>query len=334
MRPTRATGSRMTTHAPRRSSFVSPGGAASPWCAATAYAKTIAALLGASFVAACASSTPSRGAEAGAALRLALKDSMIEVEGGPRARFALARELGFEGVEVDRPSGDDVAALAAAARETGLVIHGVIDSQHWTTRFSDPDPVVRARAVEILRGALLDAHALGATTVLVVPGAVRDPVREDFDAVWSRSREAIGGLVPLARSLGVKIAVEVVWNDFLTTPEDYVRYLDSFADLEPGVPLGERTVGAYYDCSNMIKYGVPPARWIDALGPRLLKVDFKGYHRVRGWVPIGEGDEDWPAVRAALARVGYRGFVTAEVEGGGRAALADVKARMDRVLAP
>ena len=222
-----------------------------------------------------------------ARLRPAIKYSMIEIEGDARARFELARELGFEGVEIDRPSNEDLSELAAASRATGVEIHGVIDSVHWTTRFSDPDPAVRARAVEALRGALNDAHAVGASTVLVVPGAVRDPKTEGFDAVWARSREAIGSLVPLARSLRVKIAIEVVWNDFLTKPEDLVRYVDSFVEFEPGVPVEERTVAAYFDCSNMIKYGVPPARWIEILGPRLAKVDFKGYSRTRGWVEIG-----------------------------------------------
>ena len=75
--------------------------------------------------------------------------------------------------------------------------------------------------------------------------------------------------IPLAEDAGVKIAIEVVWNDFITKPEQLVKYVDQFKTP---------TVGAYFDISNMIKYGVPPADWIRKLGKRMLKFDFKGYH--------------------------------------------------------
>lgn len=256
-------------------------------------------------------------------LRPALKYSMITAGETIEERFALARSLGFEGVEIDSPNKLDRAEIAAAAKKTGLVVHGVIDSVHWAKRFSDPNGGVREEAGKALRTAIDDAAALGATTVLVVPGVVKDPEKENFEQVWARSREEIGRLVPYAKEKGVKIAIEVVWNDFLTTPEQLVKYVDEF---------GDPTVGAYFDCSNMVKYGRPSAEWIRLLEKRLLKIDFKGYSKEKGWVPIGEGDEDWPAIRAALAEIGYDGWATAEVDGGGKAHLADVKQRMDRVL--
>ena len=50
-------------------------------------------------------------------------------------------------------------------------------------------------------------------------------------------------------------------------------------------------------------------------------------------VAIGDGDCDWPAVRAALADIGYTsGWATAEVPGGDRQRLADISQRMDQVL--
>src|SRR5205085_4709563 len=104
--------------------------------------------------------------------------------------------------------------------------------------------------------------------------------------VWQRSHAEIAKVVPYAKEKGVKIAIEVVWNDFITKPAELVKYVDEF---------GDATVGAYFDCSNMVKYGASDAEWIRALGPRLLKFDFKGYSKSKGWVGIGEGDEDWPA---------------------------------------
>jgi len=131
-------------------------------------------------------------------------------------------------------------------------------------------------------------------------------------------------MIPQAQDAGVKIAIEVVWNNFITKPEQMIQYVDQF---------DTPTVGTYFDISNMIKFGVPPADWIRALGPRLLKFDFKGYSKSKGWCGIGEGDENWPDVLKALKEVNYQGeFATAEVDGGGAKALKDISQRMDRIL--
>ena len=82
----------------------------------------------------------------------------------------------------------------------------------------------------------------------------------------------------------------------------------------------------------MLKYGVPAATWIRKLGKRMLKFDFKGYSHENKWVPIGEGDEDWPEVLKAPRRVGYHGWATSEVAGGGEKELRDIAQRMNRVL--
>ena len=103
-----------------------------------------------------------------------------------------------------------------------------------------------------------------------------------------------------------------------------MRYVDE---------INSRYVGAYFDSSNMLKYGVSSAEWIRKLGPRLVKFDLKGYSKKTGSsVPIGEGDEDWPEILAALGELNYDGWATAEVTGGGDAELRDIYDRMQRVL--
>ena len=257
-------------------------------------------------------------------LRKAVKYGMIRINGSIEDKFSLIKSLGFEGVEFDSPNSSIDRDEAVRARDkTGIMIHGVIDSVHWRTRLSDPDPAIRDKAVEALRTALKDAKYYGATTVLVVPGKVTNPKTENYDQVYSRSQEGIRRVIPLAEQLGVKIAVEVVWNDFITKPEQMVQYVDDFKS-----PM----VGTYFDVSNMVKYGRPSAEWIRILGKRMLKFDFKGYSRKQGWVPIGEGDEDWPEVLKALDEVGYHGWATAEVAGGGEKELRDVANRMNHIL--
>jgi L-ribulose-5-phosphate 3-epimerase len=109
-----------------------------------------------------------------------------------------------------------------------------------------------------------------------------------------------------------------------------VKYCDEFKSPH---------VGAYFDCSNMVKFGVPSATWIRTLGKRMLKMDFKGYSKEKkpdgsdvGWVPIGQGSEDWPEVLKACAEVGYNTWATAEVGGGDESRLKDISAAMDKIL--
>src|SRR5437773_688217 len=90
-------------------------------------------------------------------LRKAVKYSMIGEGKTPKEKFDLIKSLGFEGAEMDSPSDLDVEKTAKAAKEVGIVLHGVINSTHWQIRMSDPDPAVRAKAVETMKGALKDA---------------------------------------------------------------------------------------------------------------------------------------------------------------------------------
>ena len=145
-----------------------------------------------------------------------------------------------------------------------------------------------------------------------------------YEQCYERSQAEVRKALPLAEKLGIKITIETVWNNFITKPEQLIQYIDDFKS-----PY----VAAYFDCSNMIKYGVPSAQWIRMLGKRLVKFDFKGYSKDKQWVAIGEGDEDWPEVLKALGEIGYDGWATSEVAGGGEKELRDIAERMNRVLA-
>ncbi len=263
-------------------------------------------------------------------IKKAVKIGMVQVDGTLTEKFALLAELGFDGVELDGPGGPSADEVKAAKDTTGLEVPGVVNAVHWSKPFSHPDPAVRAEGLAAMQQALRDAKAYGASSVLLVPAVVGKTV--SYQDAWDRSVAEIRKLVPLAEELGVDIAFENVWNNFLLSPLEAARYVDTFES--------ER-VGFYFDVGNVVLYGWPE-QWIATLGPRIKKLDIKEYSRKKlddegRWngfaVELLEGDCDWPAVMAALDDIGYAGWGTAEIPGGGRARLAEIAERMDRIFA-
>ena len=254
-------------------------------------------------------------------LRLAVKYGMIKAGTTPLEKLTLAKKLGIQGVEVDSPSGLNKEEAKKAAEQTGVKIHGVIDSVHWRDTLSSPDEATRAKGLKALISGIEDAKFFGADTLLLVPGVVNKDAT--YEQCYERSQIEVKKALPTAEKLGIKICIETVWNNFITKPEQLVQYIDDFKS-----PF----VGAYFDCSNMVKYGVSSADWIRKLGKRMVKFDFKGYSNTKQWCAIGEGDENWPEVLKALGEIGYDGWATSEVGGGGEKELTDIVLRMRKVL--
>ncbi|HJN82077.1 MAG TPA: TIM barrel protein, partial [Verrucomicrobiota bacterium] len=113
-------------------------------------------------------------------------------------KFRILKEIGYDGVELSSPGGVDKKQALAASRETGFPIHGVVDSIHWGTRLSSPDPETRQKGLEGLKTAIRDTHLVEGSAVLLVPGAVRDAKNENHQQVWDRSIQQIQKALPLA----------------------------------------------------------------------------------------------------------------------------------------
>ncbi|MCA9260487.1 MAG: sugar phosphate isomerase/epimerase [Planctomycetales bacterium] len=268
-----------------------------------------------------AAANESAGSLPAGSILKSVKFGMIEGPSDVLGKFQLCQELGFDGMELISPFDVAAAEIRRASDATQMPVHGVVDMKHWEIRLSSPDPKVREQGREILIQAIKDAASFGGHTVLLVPGAVRG-ADETHDDVWKRSIPEIRLAVPTASRLGVRILIENVWNGFCETPEQLRDYLDE---------IDSPWVGSYFDIGNVRKFG-PSEDWIQTLGSRIVKLDVKDWGKSNGFCKIGDGDVNWPAVRKALGAIGYRGWSTAEVAGGPRERLADIKARMDRVL--
>ena len=261
-------------------------------------------------------------------IKRAVLVSMLPEELSWQDRFALARAVGFDGIEMQTMADQAQAEQVARASEaTGLVVHSVMNADHWRFPLSSPDAEVVGRSVAGMKTSLGNAALWKAGVVLLVP-AVVDATTGYADA-WARSVPVIRDqLLPVAERAGVQIGIEEVWNKFLLSPLEFNRYVDEFKS-----PL----VTAYFDVGNVVFYGYPQD-WIRTLGRRITRVHLKDFTLDRGkgtfaWKNLGEGDIDWVEVRKALADAPNVSWVTTEIAGGDKAYLTDVLARVDRFLA-
>ncbi len=248
-------------------------------------------------------------------------------EGGLEATLPVAdamrqaKDLGFDAIELcigsqgvltHETTQQQCAEIVAGAQELGIEIASVASGESWGSSPSDDDPAVRARIVAFTKQALQVTKWLGTDAYLFVPGAVdvffleNSPV-VPYDVCYERAKEAVSQLVRTAETLGVTLGIENVWNKFLLSPLEMRDFIDSF---------GSRAVGSYFDAGNVLLTGYPD-QWIKILGSRIVRVHVKDFKTsvgtAEGFVDMLDGDVDFEAVKAALAEVGYDGYVTAEM---------------------
>lgn len=244
------------------------------------------------------------------AIKKAIMWATVGVKGSTLEKMKAIKEAGFEGVEM--MSHLDVDEVLKARDEAGLEIPSVCAAHHWAKPLTDPDPKVRAEGLESLKQSLRDAKRYGATSVLLVPGVVKKEV--SYADAYKRSQEEIRKAIPLAEELGVKIAIENVWNHFLLSPLEAARYVDEF---------NSPAVGWHFDVGNIINYGWPE-HWIPVLGKRIQKLHIKEFSRQKRdkeglWkgfaVQLLDGDNNWPAIMKAVDETSYRGWAITEQPG-------------------
>lgn len=238
-------------------------------------------------------------------------------------RVDLARRAGYDAVEINLepteefPLETDPAVLVDLRREIerrGMAVSAVYCRDQWRRPITSLDLGTRDAGATILRRLVGAATALGADIVLVVPGAVDNrifvqppeivPYRVAYDNALGVLREV---LRDTAEPAGVRLAIENVWNKFLLSPLEFASFVDA---------LGSPMAGAYFDVGNVLRTGFPQD-WIGILGERIVAVQVKDFRldvdTLAGFVGLLQGDVDWPAVRQALADIGYDGWITSEV---------------------
>jgi len=175
-------------------------------------------------------------------------------------------------------------------------------SGHWKFPLSSADEETRRQGLANIRASVDTARAVGATTVLVVPGVVNETqaYAETYEIALRSMRELAG----YAEEHGIRLGVENVWNRFLLSPREMGQFLNE---------IGSRSVGLYFHCGNILAYGYPQL-WIRELGPSLVKVHVKDFDSsTRQFKQLLQGSVNWKEVRSALREVGYDDYLTAEL---------------------
>ena len=263
-------------------------------------------------------------------------------ERSPQDIFRMAKEHGFDGVEVSigadgAPSNqvwlhsneDDCKRLFEEANQAGIQITGLASGLGWSQPLTNKE--TQPQGMEAVKKSLQVARWLGTDAILVVPGGVGAEFIDGFrgvpyDQAYENALVAFQELKNTAEEMEVAIGVENVWNKFLLSPLEFRAFLDE---------IGSAQVGAYFDVGNVIYSGYPE-QWIRILGPRIKRIHFKDFKRevgnLSGFCDLLDGDVNFPAVMQALKETGYNGPVTSEFFDC-EADLPKISAAMDRILA-
>ncbi len=245
-------------------------------------------------------------------------------------RLKLAGQAGFDGVDFDEAGSFTAEQARNAVQESGVFVHNAINHAHWGQRLTSPKEEERNTGRKNIEHCLRVSHAAGGSGVLIVIGRGSDGTPEEID---ERARQEIKKLIPLAASLGQMILFENVWNQMHydhdkppeQMPDRFISFVDSF---------NSQWVGMHYDIGNHWKYG-QPREWLKAFGRRAVKLDVKGFSRAKNkFVDITSDEDDlpWGEVQKGLDEIGFTGWTTAEVGGGGLERLTLVRQQMQKAF--
>lgn len=257
------------------------------------------------------------------------------------AGLDLTKRAGYDGVELwlgrtpwfpmDIKEGD-VLELLRKVRNAGLEISNVSDGSLNDFPLGARDPKIRAQGFRVVERQLETAHLLGTDAILVITGEVSDEL--PYDELYLRLQDSLRQLAPKAEAAGVKIGVENgnSEDDFLLSPREFNQFL---------AEINSPWVGIHLDLGNIHDDGFAE-QWIEILGPRITRIHVKDVMKRRGrccdsvYTNLFLGDNNWPAIRSALIKVGYDGWLVAEMERRYRYALNqqfyDTATGMDRLI--
>jgi len=230
----------------------------------------------------------------------------------------LAYDAGFDGIEfktnIDseirfNSTREDIRKIYLMLRNNNLEAASVSNGANWSYPISSPDESIRRKGIEYAKKTVEIAYWLETDAILLVPGQVTPEIR--YDKAWKNSLKAVVEIGKYALDYNVIIAIEEVWNKLIFTPLEMERFIN-----EANREIGQEIIGVYFDVGNIMPFGYPE-HWILYLGEKIKRIhikDFKGDSPglIYSIFPP-YGSVNWTKVMDALKRIGYKGYLTAEI---------------------
>jgi sugar phosphate isomerase/epimerase len=219
-----------------------------------------------------------------------------------------AVELRYDAVEVSLrdPQSEVVKKLGKAIRSSGLALSAVATGQSY---YNDglspmsPDPMIRAKLLDRIKGHVDFAAPWGA---LVIIGGVRATLEgepETYGAQRQRAVQAIHSYAEYARSQGVLLAVEPInryETNFINTVEEALGFIEQ---------VGSENLVVLADTFHMNIEEVSIAKSFEHAGEKLGYVHFADSNRRAA----GQGHINFHGLAAVLQKIGYGGYICAEI---------------------
>ncbi len=161
-----------------------------------------------------------------------------------------------------------------------------------------PNPALREVAFKEYEATIELAADLEVNIVVVSPGRLNPLIpapQEDAIALLKRQLER---LLPIAKRLGVRLALETSPFGFMQTGGEVKAVVDD---------LGERLLGIAYDCANVLAHE-DPAKGVRAIADRLLIAHLSDTWKNRfAHTSVGRGEVDFKTYAASLREAGFVG---------------------------
>jgi len=250
-----------------------------------------------------------------------IKDLFYRVGGSMEGAIAEIADLGYEGVEMfdgnvvdfaDRP-GDLRRILDSA----GVQLVGVYTGANFIYDEVLPDELHRVRRAAEL------AQSFGATNLVVGGGARR--ARGTMEADYASLANALDLVTDLAADHGLTACYHPHLSTIVESPDELDRIMP------------HTRIGFCPDTGHLAAGGGDPAELIRRYPDRVRHVHLKDLDTATTtFLPLGQGDVDFPDVLAALAEIEYDGWLVVELDsydGPPREAAAISKNYLDSLLA-
>jgi sugar phosphate isomerase/epimerase len=218
--------------------------------------------------------------------------------------------LGAIGVWREELAQVGLAEACRLVAGAGLRVSSLCRGGFFTA--TDPTQVRAAEARN--REALEEAAALGAATLVLVPGGLPAGDR-DLEGARQRAARALERLVPVAHELGVRLGIEPM-NPIYAADRGVISTLASALDLAERFAVAD--VGVVVDTFHLWwEPGV--AEQVLRAGERIVS------YQVCDWITplpadtllargmMGDGHIDFASLTRAVARAGYTGDVEVEI---------------------